>query len=145
MIKKLSSKYLDDVINLMLKLWPDNSFEELKEEVKDYINNKNQSLFIKVIDNLVVGFAEVSIRSDYVEGTNSSPVGYLEGIYVLDEYRKMKIAKDLLASCEEWAKKRGCTEFASDCELTNTLSQDVHKKLGFTKTNIIVCYKKDLK
>lgn len=145
MIKKLSSKYLDDVINLMLKLWPDNSFEELKEEVKDYINNKKQSLFIKVIDNLVVGFAEVSIRSDYVEGTNSSPVGYLEGIYVLDEYRKMKIAKDLLASCEEWAKKRGCTEFASDCELTNTLSQDVHKKLGFTKTNIIVCYKKDLK
>ena len=145
MIKKLSSKYLDDVINLMLKLWPDNSFEELKEEVKEYINNKKQILFIKVIDNLVVGFAEVSIRSDYVEGTNSSFVGYLEGIYVLDEYRKLGVAKELLKSCEEWAKKRGCTEFASDCELTNTLSQDVHEKLGFTKTNVIVCYKKVLK
>ncbi len=142
MIKKINNQNLDDVINLMLQLWPTSL---LKEEVKDFIDNEKQTIFVKLINDLVVGFAEVSIRSDYVEGTSSSFVGYLEGIYVLDEYRKLGVAKELLKSCEEWAKEKGCTEFASDCEFTNKLSQEVHEKLGFTKTNIIVCYKKDLK
>ncbi len=142
MIKKINNQNLDDVINLMLQLWPTSL---LKEEVKDFIDNEKQTIFVKLINDLFVGFAEVSIRSDYVEGTSSSFVGYLEGIYVLDEYRKLGVAKELLKSCEEWAKEKGCTEFASDCEFTNNLSQEVHEKLGFTKTNIIVCYKKDLK
>lgn len=145
MIKKISYQYLDEVINLMLQLWPNNSFNELKEEVKDIINNEKQTIFVKLINNLVVGFSEVSLRYDYVEGTATIPVGYLEGIYVLDDYRNKGISKELLITCENWAKENGCTEFASDCEFTNILSQAVHEKLGFTKTNVIVCYKKDLK
>ena len=34
-----------------------------------------------------IGFAQCTLRNDYVEGSSSSPVGYLEGIYVKDEYR----------------------------------------------------------
>lgn len=53
------------------------------------------------------------MRHDYVEGTDSSPVGYLEGIFVKEEFRNKNYAKNLLKKCEKWAKEKGCSEFAS--------------------------------
>lgn len=41
-------------------------------------------------------FAQCGLRHDYVEGRGSSPVGYLEGIFVEKEYRKQGCAKELL-------------------------------------------------
>ena len=79
-----------------------------------------------------------------MEGTDSSPVGYLEGIYVAEEYRKHGIARELLAACERWAKEKGCTEFASDCELDNTQSLQFHLNVGFEEANRIICFTKKL-
>ena len=39
-----------------------------------------------------------------------------------------------------WAKNQGCTEFASDCELSNTESQAFHQAVGFEEANRIVAY-----
>ena len=91
-----------------------------------------------------VGFAQCQLRRDYVEGTESSPVGYLEGIYVVELWRKQGLAKALLAACEGWAKGKGCTEFASDCELDNTQSLQFHLKAGFREANRIICFTKKI-
>ena len=91
-----------------------------------------------------VGFAQCQLRHDYVEGTESSPVGYLEGIYVAEEYRKHGIARELLSVCETWAKGKGCAEFASDCELENTQSLQFHLNVGFEEANRIICFTKKL-
>ena len=91
-----------------------------------------------------VVFAQCQLRHDYVEGTEFSPVGYLEGIYVAEAYRKQGIARDLLACCEKWAKEKGCWEFASDCELTNLESQAFHQAVGFREANRIVAYVREL-
>lgn len=45
------------------------------------------------------------LRHDYVEGTESNPVGYLEGIFVVEKERKQGIAKELLGACQNYAKK----------------------------------------
>ncbi len=45
------------------------------------------------------------MRTDYVEGTESSPVGYLEGIFVKEEYRKNGYAKELLFACVKYGQK----------------------------------------
>ena len=79
-----------------------------------------------------------------MEGTDSSPVGYLEGIYVEEDCRKQGIARALLAACENWAKTKGCTEFASDCELDNTQSLRFHLNVGFIEANRIICFTKKL-
>ena len=50
----------------------------------------------------------------------------------------------LLAECEKWAREKGCTEFASDCELDNADSLRFHLALGFEETNRIICFKKKL-
>lgn len=77
-------------------------------------------------------------------GTESSPVGYLDGLYVREHLRRKGIASLLLRYCEGWAMERGCREFASDCEADNTKSFDFHIAAGFTEVNRIICFKKTL-
>ena len=47
-----------------------------------------------------------------------------------------------MAQCEQWAREKGCAEFASDCELTNTASLRFHLGVGFREENRIICFKK---
>ena len=55
---------------------------------------------------------QCALRRDYVEGTHTSPVGYLEGVFVQEEYRGRGVATALLRACEAWAGEKGCAEFA---------------------------------
>lgn len=91
----------------------------------------------------VVGFAEVRLR-DYAEDCLTSPVGYLEGIYVVPELRLSGVGRALVAAGEEWARSLGCTEMASDRELGNDPSGAFHEAVGYEETVRIVCYRKSL-
>lgn len=132
------------VAELAMLLWPDNEINDLEKEMTEYIVSDKGVVFISFIKNVRVGFAQCGLRYDYVEGTESSPVGYLEGVFVKAEYRKRGIGKNLIHQCEEWAKNKGCREFASDCELNNTDSLKFHLRLGFEEANRIICFKKNL-
>ena len=92
----------------------------------------------------MLGCPETLQHCCYVEGTHSSPVGYLEGIFIKAEYRNHGFAKELLKECEKWAKEKGCTEFASDCELDNDDSFRFHRAMEFEEANRIICFKKDI-
>lgn len=105
---------------------------------------KRAEVFLKFVEDIPAGFAQCQLRHDNVEGTDSSPVGYLDGIFVKEEYRKWGYAKELLAACEQWARERGCTEFASDCELSNTGSFQFHIGAGFEEANRVICFTKKL-
>lgn len=74
----------------------------------------------------------------------SSPVGYLEGIFVREDCRRQGYARELLASCQAWAAAQGCREFASDCELTNQESYRFHLATGFGEAGRIICFVKEL-
>ncbi|MEG1296969.1 MAG: GNAT family N-acetyltransferase, partial [Niameybacter sp.] len=106
--------------------------------------SKYASIFLCFDEEQTVGFAQCQLRQDYVEGTQTSPVGYLEGIYIKADYRKRGLAHRLLSACEEWAKLKGCSEFASDCELDNEDSLKFHLSTGFDEANRIICFNKKL-
>jgi aminoglycoside 6'-N-acetyltransferase I len=61
-----------------------------------------------------MGFVEASKRVDYVNGTSSSPVAFLEGLYVAPKSRRKGIARALVESVVKWASTEGCLELASD-------------------------------
>ncbi len=126
----------------LAKLWGNHSEEELSGEISGLLLLTGTAFFLAEEDGQPVGFAQCQLRHDYVEGTDSSPAGYLEGIFTKEAVRGKGIAA-LLVRCESWAKEKGCTEFASDCELLNEASIRFHKALDFSEANRIVCFRKE--
>ena len=139
MIREAGFSDLPVLTDLALKLWPNHDREELANDLERIMAKEDAAFFLTE-----GAFAQCQLRHDYVEGTESSPVGYLEGIYVDDSLRRRGVARQLLSACESWAKKQGCSEFASDCELTNTQSLRFHLSLGFEEANRIICFTKKL-
>ena len=132
------------VAKLAIQMWEDNVLEELAAELAELMKSSETVIFLGEADGRAIGFAQCQLRHDYVEGTETSPVGYLEGIFIAENYRKQGYAKQLLAACETWAKEQGCTEFASDCELDNTGSLKFLLSLGFEEANRVICFTKKL-
>lgn len=145
MIRKAKPTDANLLASLAHKLWPQASLAELTAEFTDFTQRTDQACFIAFTEKgQPIGFAHTSLRLDYVEGCSTSPVGYLEGIYVEPAFRGKKIALALVQACEAWAKAQGCKEFASDCELHNTQSLAFHLAVGFAEENRIICFRKDL-
>jgi aminoglycoside 6'-N-acetyltransferase I len=90
-----------------------------------------------------VGFAEVSRRA-YAEGCETSPVGFLEGWYVVPARRRQGVGRALVAAAEAWARGLGCREFASDTLADNASSTCAHRALGFEEVEVLRCFRKTL-
>lgn len=143
-IKKASEIHINDIAQLAQLLWPDEDKRVLQKEMQHYQSDSTAELFVCEADNQLVGFAHVQLRYDYVEGTSTSPCGYLEGIYVKESHRQFGIGKKLVEVCEDWARFMNATEFGSDVEIDNETSVHFHESLGFKEVNRIICYAKKL-
>ncbi|KAA9023891.1 aminoglycoside 6'-N-acetyltransferase [Niallia endozanthoxylica] len=143
-IVRATDKEITTIVRLALKLWPEADSDEHTQEYKELMQHSEAVVFLSRDADTFVGFAQCQLRTDYVEGTENSPVGYLEGIFVEDTYRRKGIAKQLLAACEDWARQQGCTEFGSDVEIQNLDSLRFHLKNGFHEANRIICLAKKL-
>ena len=119
MIKKAGINDLETLAKLAVMMWQNHSVNELINEFSEIMTNEKSQFFLKYENDLPIGFAQCHLRYDYVEGTNTTPVGYLEGIFIKEGYRNRGYAKELLSECEVWARSNGCKEFASDCEIDN--------------------------
>lgn len=117
---------------------------ELEAEFADMTASDEAACFLAAVGGVPVGFAQCQLRHDYVEGCETSPVGFLEGIYVEDAYRMSGVGRQLLAACEDWARSTGCSEFASDCELGNAVSHAWHLKNGFREMGRTIWFAKKL-
>ena len=132
-------------VRLRTALWPE-APEDHPTEVAAYLEDPppDAACFVaEEPEGAVVGFAEVALRP-HAEGCLTSPVGYLEGIYVDDPARRRGYARAMVRACEAWARARGCTEFASDRALDNQESGSFHLATGFQEAGRIVCYRKAL-
>ena len=144
MIQRATEQDAAVLADLALMLWPNHDATELRDEFAEILKSEDAACFLAYEAGIPVGFAQCQLRHVYVEGAHTSPVGYLEGIFVQPEFRHRGLAKQLLGACESWAKEKGCMEFASDCELGNDASLDFHLSMGFTEVNRIVCFTKKL-
>ncbi|MBI5393384.1 GNAT family N-acetyltransferase [Candidatus Woesearchaeota archaeon] len=138
-IQKIKKEDFDAWLEMGLLLWPKHSKNELKKEFKDILKSKREETFLcKDDEGKYIGFINLSLRYEHVPGATSSTVGYVEGIFIKEEYRKKGIAKKLIDTGERWAKSKGCKEIGSDAELHNKASQAFHKRLGFKENEIIL-------
>ena len=126
-------------------LWPEMTEEENVSETGAMLADSRA--FVRIAWNAKgqpVGFSEAALRRDYVNGCATSPVAFLEGIYVEPWARRQGVAKVLVADVERWAIALGCREFASDALLENEVSHRMHQGVGFKETERVVYFRKDL-
>ncbi len=136
---------INEVVNLALLLWPENNYETLEKEFGEIINSESEDVYFAKSKDDYIGFVHVACKSDYVNGAKTSPVGYIEGIFIKDEFRNQGIAKKLIRLSEKWSKEKGCTEMGSDVLIDNPSSMKFHEKVGFKEVERVVCYIKAIK
>ncbi len=143
-IKRLKEKNIALWVELRRALWPKFSRKKHSLECERLLNDKRQAAFGLFDDDNLVGFIQVRER-EIGDGLNSSPIAWLEGIYLKQNYRQKGFGKKLLLKIEKWAKKRNLSELRSDAKMENKNSISAHKSWGFTQANKIVQFKKQLK
>jgi aminoglycoside 6'-N-acetyltransferase I len=144
MIRLATSGDLPAWSALRAQLWPqENAAEHAVECAQMLTDHGADALLAFDPSGRLIGFLEVSLRSD-AEGCETSPVGYVEGWFVIPGLRRKGTGSALIRAGEDWARARGCTEMASDTELENIESQEAHERLGYTNMGVIVTYRRSL-
>lgn len=141
---------LEQLARLRAALWPESSAEEHGQELESILAGESTGVMPLVIlvaeagDGTLAGFLEAGLRS-YADGCDAThPVGYVEGWYVAEKWRRQGVGKELLGAAEDWARGQGCIEMASDTKIDNQASQRTHEALGFEVAERSVLYRKKL-
>ena len=134
----------EDWVDFALALFTEAKRPEMAAELRRIDQLSKYQTFFARTPERAVGYATLTIRTDHVEGATTTPVGYLEAIYVDPDFRNNGIAKALYSVGESWCKEKGCTEMGSDTWHWNTAAQDFHKRLGFREEDILVHFYKKI-
>jgi aminoglycoside 6'-N-acetyltransferase I len=137
------------VLEMFQTLWPDEPPDEHTVHIRGILRGKPRStlpltLFVAEIDERLVGFIEVGLRSHANGCDGLRAVGFLEGWYVARGVRRRGVGAKLVAAAEKWCKARGCREMASDTWLGHRTSIAAHRALGYEVDCRCVNFRKSL-
>ncbi|WP_431859665.1 aminoglycoside 6'-N-acetyltransferase [Azospirillum sp.] len=144
-VETCTRESLDDWVRMRRALWPEASLSIHRAEAEAMLDGGRAAIRLaRSPDAEWIGFAEATLRHDYVNGCETSPVAFLEGLYVRSDWRRRGVARLLVRSVVAWATAQGCRELASDALIDNQVSQRMHMALGFEETERVVYYRRSL-
>jgi aminoglycoside 6'-N-acetyltransferase I len=143
-IIQTTTQTLPRFTELSCLLFPDDGYDELYGIYSKSFQTDKEFGFLYQKNGGYVAMMHLSIRTDYVNGTDTSPVVYVEAIYILPEHRKLGIGRELITFAETFAKQKNITQLASDCLLDNRDSELFHKSCGFREEERVICFVKDV-
>ncbi len=144
-VRRAQADDLDAWATLRADLWPDGSTAEHRAEAADMLGDSKLANFVaETPGGTLAGFAEAALRHDYVNGCDTTPVAFVEGIYVAPDYRKADIARALCEAIAAWGREQECTELASDALEDNVQSHAFHRAIGFEETERVVYFRRML-
>ncbi|MCX6093657.1 MAG: GNAT family N-acetyltransferase [Candidatus Bipolaricaulota bacterium] len=129
---------------LRLALWPRQRREESEREMDTMLTTPRtaRAFVAELASATLCGMVEVSLRTQ-AEGCTTSPVGYVEGLYVDPSWRRRGLGRRLVETAEAWA--RGCTKIASDTTSEYPDSAAVHRALSYRVTGSTLNFRKELR
>jgi aminoglycoside 6'-N-acetyltransferase I len=143
-VRALVASDIRQWVELRAALWPDQPRGELELEGRAALaSDPPLVVFVAEVGSTLAGFIEFGLRS-VAEGCDTSPVPYVEGWFVRDEFRRHGIGAALMRAVEDWCRARGFVELASDANADNRASRDVHAALGFEEVETLVVFRRAL-
>ena len=144
-VERCTRDTLGDWVRMRRALWPEASLAVHRSEAEALLDSdRTVACLARSPGAEWIGFAEAVLRQDHVNGCETSPVAFLEGLYVRSDWRRRGVARLLVRSIIDWAAAQGCRELASDALIDNLVSQRMHMALGFEETERVVCYRRVL-
>lgn len=123
-------------------LWPDES-DAHAAEVDAYFTAPAigaQVLVLETALDHLGGFIELAERA-FAEGCITSPVAYIEGVFVEKAFRRQGAARRLVDAAVAWARAAGYQELASDAYSDNRTGRRLHLNAGFEAVAEITCFR----
>ena len=127
---------------MRIALWLDSTANEV-DEILSVPRSEGIVLVAERSEGGLRGFAELASRK-FADGCLTSPIAYLEGIWIDPDSRRIGIASDLVQEGVSWARSLELSEFASDCDIDNEASHLFHVATGFVEVGRSICFKRDL-
>jgi len=143
-VRPLQDADTEDWLRMRRALWPEGTEAEMRADMALWLSEKTNATLVLVGEKgHLCGFIEVGQRK-YAEGCESSPVGYIEGWYVDESARRQGGGKMLVIAAEDWVRKQGWAEIASDTWLDNETSIKAHLALGYEEAERLVHFSKKI-
>ena len=125
-------------------LWPDETLAAHAAEIAAFFAGTQaepQGVLVAEASYLgeapeAVGFAELSLRA-YAEGCETSPVGYLEGWYVVPAWRRRGVLTRLLSAVGRWCEERELGEMRLHNAPDNEGASSAWEALGFRAVEVL--------
>jgi aminoglycoside 6'-N-acetyltransferase I len=125
-------------------LWPEAPADDLSQEMASILTDPRTPVFVaEREEGGLGGFLEAGTRP-YVDGCDTSPVGYIEGWFVDEDLRHHGVGRALVEAAEAWARGLGLHEMASDAHVENDMSLKAHLALGYKEMERLIAFAKVL-
>jgi aminoglycoside 6'-N-acetyltransferase I len=138
-LHRLTAAETNAWITMRDKIFPQDQGVQ-RSEVAEILAGESDAAFAVRHGEDWLGFVELGERK-YAEGCASSPVGYMEALWVEPKTRRRGVARQLVGAALDWCRERGLRELASDTVIDNLVSQAMHRRLGFEETERQVTYR----
>lgn len=139
-----------EIASMCALLWPDGTEDGHRREIDHLLKTRMCGTLPATVfvahDNAgsIAGFIQVGLRS-HADGCDPAhPVGFLEGWFVKEQFRRQGFGKALVHAAEGWARNHGCKEMASDSWIEETTSLHAHEALGFMVVDRCITFRKHL-
>ncbi|MCD2256608.1 GNAT family N-acetyltransferase [Agrilactobacillus fermenti] len=139
-ITKVTNDKARELARLQHRLWQNVAYQDLVVNIQENLMLHDRAFFIALQGDNAVGYSEFGLRYDSVTGATTSPVAYLEGIFVLEMFRRQHIGYKLVEAGFKWASTQNISEIGSDVTLDNISSQKFHEYLGFREAGRLIHY-----
>jgi aminoglycoside 6'-N-acetyltransferase I len=149
-VRQAERQHAPGIATMCARLWPDASIDEHRIEVESLLRIRlsgtlPSTIFIsEVADGRLAGFLQVGLRS-HADGCDPGhPVGFIEGWFVEEDLRRQGVGAALVHAAEDWARRMGCRDMASDTWSDERNSLKAHQALGYEVVDICVHLRKPL-
>lgn len=140
-IREISEKDAESVTTLSIQLGYDSNIRLTSARIKRINNSNENCAFVALIDDKVVGW----IHGFYTLRIESDPFVEIGGLIVDENYRNLKIGKQLIENVDLRAKKHQVKKLKVRCNIKRTESHKFYERIGFKENKRQVAFEIDLR
>jgi GNAT superfamily N-acetyltransferase len=126
-IREISEKDAESVATLSTQLGYESDIKQTSARIKRINNSSENCAFVALVDGKLVGW----IHGFYTLRIESDPFIEIGGLIVDENYRNLKIGKQLIENVNIWAKAHQVKKLKVRCNTKRTESHNFYERLGF--------------